>query len=719
MQKFNKIDYVELNKKNAVINEAQKKLKEDFVGIDDQIDAIINNIRAWYLFPELQTTPLIINLWGLTGVGKTSLIKELVKHLHVEKDLVYFNFAQINEMSSYDIEAKIENELENETPNRIFVYDEFQYAATIDNDGEEKYEKSGLKPVWELMDTGILHKRLKYNKLRKIKNLINILHKIHSYRPIILKDGTWINYKDCLRSFKLYEIEQFHKMLNFPFHEYRETPDYADITNDMEYDYDSEAMILNSTFYVDDTVALPPDTDFILNTNILGNIVTLYLKSNYRICPNVDLIKTIKDMPFDNLLLFIEKIDEEISKGYDLTFNKSVIFVLGNLDEAYQMSFDTNPDMSPDQFNKLSKKINIVDIKQALQKRFKNEQIARLGNIHIIYPSFSSKDFKNIIDLSLNKYANEIKEKCGYILTFDKSIKRAIYNEAVFPTQGTRPIFSTIYEIVKSKFPLIINNLYNDSLIKSAQCIKYNFVKNCTNIIILDEKKDILAKYTFKEHLRLNTLRKNTKDDEQALVAVHESGHFVIFSYLNSGKTPEKLCSKCADKNIGGFLMEDYEKLNILSAKEIMNQIKITLGGYVAEKIIFGDEMLSNGASSDLRYATALASKYVRKWGMAKFNFVSTYLNDKSTTIGGDIINEGSQEYINDEIKDIINKCQTETYNILTQQQWIQMLKASAKYLSTHSSMSKMMMKKLYNSVDDKYKIPDFKNYYKNIVNNF
>lgn len=719
MQNFDKIDYLELNKKNAVINSAQKKLKEDFVGIDEQIDAIINNIRAWYLFPELQTTPLIINLWGLTGVGKTSLIKELVKHLNIEKDLVYFNFAQINEMSSYDIETKIENELENETPNRIFVYDEFQYAATIDNEGDEKYERSGLKPFWELMDTGILHKRLKCSKLRKIKNLINILHKINSYFSIVLKNGKWVNYKDCLRPFELCEIEQFHKMLNFPFNEYSKTPDYADITDDTEYDYDAEAMILNSTFYVDDRVVLAPDTDFILNSNILGNVITLYLKSNYRICQNVDLVKTIKTMSFNDLLSFIEKVDEEISKGYDLTFNKSVIFVLGNLDEAYQMSFDTNPDMSPDQFNKLSKKINIVDIKQALQKRFRNEQIARLGNIHIIYPSFSSKDFKRIIDLSLNKYANEIKDKCGYNLTFDKSIKKVIYNEAVFPTQGTRPIFSTIYEIVKSKFPLIISNLYNDNLIKKTQSLNYNFANNCINITILDKEQNILTKYGFKEHLRLNALRKNTKDDEQALVAVHESGHFIIFSYLNSGKTPEKLCSKCADKNIGGFLMEDYEKLNIMSAKEIMNQIKITLGGYVAEKIIFGDEMLSNGASSDLRYATTLASKYVRKWGMSKFNFVSTYLNDKSATIGGDIINEGSQEYINDEIKTIIDKCQTDTYNILVQKPWSQMLKASAKYLSAHSSMSKATMKKLYNSVDNKYKVPISKNYYKNIVDNF
>jgi cell division protease FtsH len=85
-----------------------------------------------------------------------------------------------------------------------------------------------------------------------------------------------------------------------------------------------------------------------------------------------------------------------VSKGYDLKFNDSIIFVLMNLDEAYNMSFDVDPDMLPDQFHKMTKKLTIVDMKEALKRRFRNEQIARFGNLFMIYPSFSSDSFKKL-----------------------------------------------------------------------------------------------------------------------------------------------------------------------------------------------------------------------------------------------------------------------------------------------------------------------------------
>ena len=55
---------------------------------------------------------------------------------------------------------------------------------------------------------------------------------------------------------------------------------------------------------------------------------------------------------------------EESQKGYDLKFNESIIFVIANLDEAYNVAFNVNPDMSPEQFHNVTKKIGIVDVKR-------------------------------------------------------------------------------------------------------------------------------------------------------------------------------------------------------------------------------------------------------------------------------------------------------------------------------------------------------------------
>ena len=108
------------------------------------------------------------------------------------------------------------------------------------------------------------------------------------------------------------------------------------------------------------------------------------------------------------LFNFIERVFHNAKRGYDINFSDSVVLVLGNLDESYDMAFNVNPDMSPDQFHKITKKLNIVDIKKGLQQRFRNEQIARLGNIHVIYPSFSSESFRKIIELNLNSFAKDV-----------------------------------------------------------------------------------------------------------------------------------------------------------------------------------------------------------------------------------------------------------------------------------------------------------------------
>ena len=92
MIELNKKD---LEKKEKLIDNAAKTLKNEFIGIDEQIDGIMNNLRTWFLFPELQSRPLVISLWGLTGVGKTSVVKRIAQLLDIERDLVYFNFAEI------------------------------------------------------------------------------------------------------------------------------------------------------------------------------------------------------------------------------------------------------------------------------------------------------------------------------------------------------------------------------------------------------------------------------------------------------------------------------------------------------------------------------------------------------------------------------------------------------------------------------------------------
>ena len=91
----------------------------------------------------------------------------------------------------------------------MFVYDEFQYAATINpQTGEERDNKSGLKPFWELLDSGILHKRNNFWNVRMPLKVLEYMCKINARKEMVIEHGVWTNVKECLDEFKPYTIRE-------------------------------------------------------------------------------------------------------------------------------------------------------------------------------------------------------------------------------------------------------------------------------------------------------------------------------------------------------------------------------------------------------------------------------------------------------------------------------------------------------------------------------
>lgn len=679
--------------KERKLADALNQLKTEFIGIDEQIEGVIDNMRTWYLFPELQERPLVVCLWGLTGVGKTALVKRIATLLDIEKDLVYFNFAEIGECSTWEIESNIEEQLSNERSNRMFVYDEFQYAATIDSKGEELDNKHGLKPFWELLDSGKIHKRNSFWKVRSIYDIAYHLVKINSYCPMQIVEGKWVNAAECLKGCSPYELREYRKYFRF------------NVGGEEEKKPNAEGPIFGKG-------------DFFIYDEYVERIIELIDQTKSQVSDKILFYNKICKMDIAELLNLINEAYDGGSKGYDMKFNDSIIFVLGNLDEAYMMALDVDPDMSPDQFHKMTKKITIFNIKEALQKRFRNEQIARLGNIHMIYPSFSCDSFKKIISMALNNYAAEVAKHIGVKLEFDRRIHKAIYDESVYPTHGTRPIFSTVHEMIKTKLPLIIRDLEDKR--KNVATIKYTFKKKQIILKCLNDNGDVLLEKAYKANLRLEPLRDCTKDEEQALTALHESGHFVLYSKL-TGRLPEKLCSKTVSDKTGGFLMMDIDKKNIGSKKELEDEIKVLIAGYAAEKLICSeDRKATHGASSDLWRATTIASKMVRKWGMGNDIAVTTYLSDPVSTEAGSIVKDDMQDDANGQIRDIIQYCYNEVVKVLNEKHWRKMLKESALWLTEHATMSKKKMKEIYDIVPEEVKNEnkENENYYREKINN-
>ena len=100
-----------------------------------------------------------------------------------------------------------------------------------------------------------------------------------------------------------------------------------------------------------------------------------------------------------------------------------------------------------------------MTFKDALKTRFRNEHIARLRNNHIIYPALSKKAYQIIIKNELIKLQIQAKDLLGIHLQIEENVEQMIYKEGVYPTYGTRPLYSTIQSLIEPQLatlPVII-----------------------------------------------------------------------------------------------------------------------------------------------------------------------------------------------------------------------------------------------------------------------
>ncbi|HEY0220850.1 MAG TPA: cell division protein FtsH, partial [Candidatus Paceibacterota bacterium] len=102
---------------------------------------------------------------------------------------------------------------------------------------------------------------------------------------------------------------------------------------------------------------------------------------------------------------------------------------------------------------------------------------------------------------------------------------------------------------------------------------------------------------------------------EKELTAYHEAGHAVLASLLPYADPVHKISIIARGRAAGYVLKLPLEDNKLQSKKEFLDDIAVSLGGYVTEKIVFGD--LTTGPSNDLQVSTALARDMVTKYGMS------------------------------------------------------------------------------------------------------
>lgn len=102
---------------------------------------------------------------------------------------------------------------------------------------------------------------------------------------------------------------------------------------------------------------------------------------------------------------------------------------------------------------------------------------------------------------------------------------------------------------------------------------------------------------------------------EKEITAYHEAGHAIVSSILPNADPVHKISIISRGRAAGYTLKLPSEERKLQSKKEFLDDIAVSLGGYVAENMIFGD--ITTGASNDLQVSTALARDMVTRYGMS------------------------------------------------------------------------------------------------------
>ena len=102
--------------------------------------------------------------------------------------------------------------------------------------------------------------------------------------------------------------------------------------------------------------------------------------------------------------------------------------------------------------------------------------------------------------------------------------------------------------------------------------------------------------------------------EEKRVIAYHEAGHALVSELLPSVPKVHKISIVPRGRALGYTLNLPEEDRYLMSKQELLDYLKMLLGGYVAEQIVF--ERVTTGAADDLRRVVEISRAMIEDYGM-------------------------------------------------------------------------------------------------------
>ena len=149
-----------------------------------------------------------------------------------------------------------------------------------------------------------------------------------------------------------------------------------------------------------------------------------------------------------------------------------------------------------------------------------------------------------------------------------------------------------------------LQNLMNEAAILAAReerkkVSQFDLIRSIEKVLLGPERKSHLLTV-----------------EEKKIASYHEAGHALVSSVLKNADPVHKVSVVSRGRAAGYTLKLPLEERHLYSKAHFLDEISVALGGYLAEKMIFGD--ITTGASDDLRHAMEIARALVMKYGMSE-----------------------------------------------------------------------------------------------------
>jgi len=148
-------------------------------------------------------------------------------------------------------------------------------------------------------------------------------------------------------------------------------------------------------------------------------------------------------------------------------------------------------------------------------------------------------------------------------------------------------------------------------------------------------------------------------EKEKENTAYHEAGHAILLEVLEHTEPLHKVTIIPRGPTLGSTMWLPVEDKYTRRKNELLDDLAVTMGGRVAEEIVFGD--VTNGAVGDIRHATVIARKMICEWGMSdNLGMVEYGENQEHVFLARDIghkrdYSEDTAQKIDSEIKSLID----------------------------------------------------------------